>query len=84
MEKYVIDYNTGIKDELEFYGLQDVKEYAENQAEYTQQDIDIYHDGKLVACLRWYGYPAGQDNIDDCQDGVDVNFGDFGFYSWEE
>ena len=78
MTHYIINYNTGITDVMEFDepDLLAVMRYAEARAEYTQQDIDIYQDGRIIATLKWYGIAPCDDDI------VAVDFQDFGFYAW--
>ncbi len=67
-----------LSDGVDFDTLAEAKAYAEKSATYTQCDAGILVDEDEVATLRWYGYPASDD------DEVAVDFGDFGFYVWEE
>lgn len=74
---FTINYNTFLTLEIESDSLDEAMEYCVDNAEYTQKDIDIIQDGLIVATLKWYGIAPCDDDI------VAVDFGDFGFYSWE-
>lgn len=78
--KYYINYNTGAGNETIEGTLEDAMKRAEEDLEYTQEDVCIYEEGDNVpaATLHWYGCTPTEDDIVTCQ------FGDFGYYGeWE-
>lgn len=78
--KYRIEFNTGVG----YYTCNTIKEameFADDNASYTQQDIDIINNeiGEIVAIRRWWGVEADANE----QEGI-INFGKFGYYGpWE-
>lgn len=71
---FVIDYNTGVKHTIKAYDLDEAKEQAQEQLSYTQESVNIYQNGELVATLPWYGVTPEEDAV------VTEQFGDYGFY----
>ncbi|WP_431818839.1 hypothetical protein [Bacillus pumilus] len=80
MEKYILDFNNGMTEEIEVVDLDAVKEAAENEMAYTQESVYIKDpEGRVLLVSRWNGVEAEDD------DEVLCEFGTFGFYSnWEE
>lgn len=79
MTNYVIDYNTGVRNDFEGT-LEEAKDAAEHGMAYTQEHVDILEDGVLVSRARWYGYAPDEDEED-----VLMRFGEHGFYvNWDD
>ncbi|QNP18316.1 hypothetical protein H9S87_18710 (plasmid) [Bacillus pumilus] len=80
MEKYIIDFKTGVTWELEVEDIEVAKAEAENGMEYTKEDVVIKDpNGRVMIVSRWNGVQA------DVMDDVLFEFGSAGFYStWEE
>lgn len=56
MEKYIINYHTGVTEEVEVNGLSEAKKVAEEGIAYTQENITIETlDGEVIATAYWYG-----------------------------
>jgi len=80
MSKFIINYQTGIREEVEGT-LQDAMKEADKGAAYTQQNIAIEDEnGNVIAQRNWYGTISG---IEECENVI--RFGNFGFYAdWIE
>lgn len=65
MGKYIINYNTGIFEEVEADDLNEVKEIAREGMRYTQQSITIEtEDGEVITTARWFGVkPFSDDEV---------------------
>lgn len=79
--KYYINYHTGAGNETVDGTLEEAKRVADEDAAYTQQNIEIFdEDGDSVAIRRWVGvdYNNGYESENP------IIFGSFGFYDdWE-
>jgi hypothetical protein len=76
---YRVDYNTGISNHDEFDNLEDAMKYADNNACYTQQNIQIYDECDDMCAERiWIGILLDDDNgaIDN-----PLAFGESGYYT---
>lgn len=80
MKKFVINYHTGVKNEVTANDLEDVKQIALEGISYTQENVSIEDsEGNVLTVARWYGVVPEED------DQVLVQIGDFGFYQlWED
>ncbi|MFD1387548.1 hypothetical protein ACFQ4Z_12130 [Oceanobacillus oncorhynchi subsp. oncorhynchi] len=81
LNKYAIDYGTGIVDKVEARDIYEVQELVTERMTYTGENISIRGlegaDGEY-AVSRWYPIqPKTQEEIDD----VLVQFGAFGYYA---
>ncbi|MFF1995016.1 hypothetical protein ACFVWC_28110 [Bacillus mycoides] len=65
MEKYIVNYHTGITEEVEVNDLNEVKEIAKKGIAYTQEKITIETlDGEVIATAYWYGvFPQEDDDV---------------------
>ncbi|WP_375102348.1 hypothetical protein ACDZ28_00670 (plasmid) [Paenibacillus sp. RS8] len=65
MEKFVINYHTGVTEEVNVYDLNEAKEIAKDGIAYTQQNVTIeYPDGNVITTSYWYGvHPQEEDNV---------------------
>ena len=79
MEKYILDFNNGMTEEIEVVDLDAAKEAAESAMAYTQESVYIKDPaGGVLLVSRWNGVQA------DVMDDVLFEFGSAGFYStWE-
>lgn len=79
MEKYIINYHTGVTHEIEVHNLQEAQEEALNGIAYTQENVSIETlEGEVLSVARWYGVRPDED------DDVLTEIGG-GFYSaWSE
>lgn len=79
MEKFTINYHTGVIEEVEVEDLQEAKRIAEEGMAYTQENVTIEQDGEVITTSYWFPVPASDD------DDVLKDFGDFGFYQvWSD
>lgn len=64
MEKYIINYHTGVKHEVEVDDLNEAKTIAQEGISYTQENVSIEKDGEVITIARWYGVkPAEDDDV---------------------
>ncbi|MBU4642477.1 hypothetical protein CN995_01950 [Bacillus cereus] len=65
MEKYIVNYHTGVTEEVEVNGLSEAKKVAEEGIAYTQENITIETlDGEVITTAYWYGIsPQEDDNV---------------------
>ncbi|OMF35251.1 hypothetical protein BK133_11115 [Paenibacillus sp. FSL H8-0548] len=65
MENYIINYNTGITEEVSVADLQEAKEIAKAGINYTQQNITIESlNGEEITTARWCGVrPSEEDEV---------------------
>lgn len=65
MEKYIVNYHTGVKEEVEVNDLSVAKKVAEEGIAYTQEKITIETlDGEVITTSYWYGIsPQEDDNV---------------------
>ena len=65
MEKYIVNYHTGVTEEVEVNGLSEAKKVAEEGISYTQKNITIETlDGEVITTAYWYGIsPQEDDNV---------------------
>lgn len=62
MEKFIINYHTGITDEVEVYDLDEAKKIAKEGIAYTQENITIETvEGEVLTTSRWYGVSPEDD-----------------------
>ena len=79
--QYYIDYHTGAGNEWVKGTLEQAMARADEEAEYTQQDITIKDgDGREVARRTWYGVEYDPTETEESEDEV-IQFGQFGHYS---
>lgn len=63
MEKYVINYNTGTKNEVEVDSLKEAKQIAKDGISDTKQPITIEDTaGNLITMSRWYAVQASPEH----------------------
>jgi hypothetical protein len=62
MEKYVINYHTGVTNEVAVSDLDEAKQIAKTGIAYTQEDISIEKDGETVTASTWYGVQPGEED----------------------
>lgn len=74
MEKFTINYHTGVIEEVEVEDLAEAKAIAEEGMAYTQENVTIEQDGEVITTSYWCPVPAED------EDEVLFDFGDFGFY----
>ncbi|UOC04877.1 hypothetical protein BTT_61300 (plasmid) [Bacillus thuringiensis serovar morrisoni str. 4AA1] len=56
MEKYIVNYHTGVTEEVEVNDLSEAKKVAEEGIAYTQEKITIETlDGEVITTSYWYG-----------------------------
>ncbi|ARX70161.1 hypothetical protein [Bacillus thuringiensis] len=65
MEKYIVNYHTGVTEEVEVNDLSEAKKVAEEGIAYTQEKITIETlDGEVITTSYWYGIsPQEDDNV---------------------
>ncbi|WP_242785853.1 hypothetical protein [Bacillus cereus] len=65
MEKYIVNYHTGVTEEVEVNDLSEAKKIAEEGIAYTQEKITIETlDGEVITTSYWYGIsPQKDDNV---------------------
>ncbi|MGA4466002.1 hypothetical protein ACPA2L_25690 [Bacillus bombysepticus] len=65
MEKYIVNYHTGVTEEVEVSDLSEAKKVAEEGIAYTQEKITIETlDGEVITTAYWYGIsPQEDDNV---------------------
>ncbi|WP_256942024.1 hypothetical protein [Bacillus thuringiensis] len=65
VEKFLINYHTGISEEVEVYNLNKAKEIAKEGIAYTQENITIETlDGEVITTSYWYGvHPKEDDEV---------------------
>ncbi|WP_424578030.1 hypothetical protein [Bacillus cereus] len=65
MEKYIVNYHTGVTEEVEVNDLSEAKKVAEKGIAYTQEKITIETlDGEVITTSYWYGIsPQEDDNV---------------------
>lgn len=62
MEKFTINYHTGIKEIVEVYDLDEAKQVAKEGIGYTQEKISIEQDGEVITTANWYGVEPGEED----------------------
>ncbi|PFV02936.1 hypothetical protein COK98_25745 [Bacillus cereus] len=63
MEKYIVNYHTGVTEEVEVNGLSEAKKVAEEGIAYTQENITIETlDGEIITTAYWYGVSPQEDD----------------------
>ncbi|WP_336992614.1 hypothetical protein [Bacillus toyonensis] len=63
MEKFLINYHTGITEEIEVYNLNKAKEIAKEGIAYTQEKITIETlEGEVITTSYWYGVQPQEDD----------------------
>ena len=65
MEKYTINYHTGITEEVEVNDLDEAKEIAKEGIRYTQQNVSIESEGTVITVSRWNGVEPSEEDIED-------------------
>lgn len=80
MEKFIIDYNTGITDEVEVADLAEAKKIAEEGMAYTGVSVIIKDsNGEAVTESRWWPHAPTDEDF------VLVQIGSEGFYEvWSD
>ena len=65
MEKYIVNYHTGVTEEIQVSDLSEAKKVAEEGIAYTQEKITIETlDGEVITTSYWYGIsPQEDDNV---------------------
>lgn len=64
MEKFTINYHTGVTQEIEVYDLNEAKEVAKEGISFTQENVSIEQDGETLAVAQWYGVkPSEEDEV---------------------
>ncbi|HFK1488794.1 TPA: hypothetical protein ACGXMX_004893 [Bacillus cereus] len=65
MKKYIVNYHTGVTEEVEVNDLSEAKKAAEEGIAYTQEKITIETlDGEVITTAYWYGIsPQEDDNV---------------------
>lgn len=65
MEKYIVNYHTGVTEEVKVSDLSEAKKVAEEGIAYTQEKITIETlDGEVITTSYWYGVsPQEDDNV---------------------
>lgn len=65
MRKFIINYHTGVMNEVEVNDLNEAKEIAKEGIGYTQEKITIETlDGDVITTARWYGtQPQDDDEV---------------------
>lgn len=77
--RYIINYGTGVKEEVEVNDLEEVKEIADEGSAYTQKDYWIEDvKGNELARRRWWGVAFDEN---ECEDEDPIRFGSYGYYS---
>lgn len=84
MNKFKINYHTGIEEEVEVADLQEAKEVAQKGIAYTQANVTIETlDGEVLATSRWYVVEPTEEDIEDGL--VLEQIGSYGFYqTWDD
>jgi len=79
------NYGTGAGNVDEIETLEKAMELADEDASYTQTDIEILDENnKLVAIRRWYGVEFNPDDYENGEDADVISYGKFGFYDeWQ-
>ncbi|MEK7019844.1 hypothetical protein [Bacillus sp. FSL R9-9410] len=63
MEKFIVNYHTGVTEEIEVNDLNEAKEVAKEGIAYTQEKITIETlDGEVITTAYWYGVPPQEDD----------------------
>ncbi|MED1107665.1 hypothetical protein [Bacillus paramycoides] len=80
MEKYIVNYHTGVREEVEVNDLNKAKEIAKEGIAYTQEKITIEKlDGAVITTSYWYGVTPQDD------DEILEQIGNYGFYQmWSD
>ncbi|MED4172577.1 hypothetical protein P4631_09030 [Halalkalibacterium halodurans] len=80
MRKYIIEYHTGVRHEVNVNTLEEAQEFALSGLAYTGEKITILDDcNNVVSVARWWEHEPNED------DEVLVQFGSFGFYeTWSD
>ncbi|MEI5888241.1 hypothetical protein WBS53_27700 [Bacillus albus] len=56
MEKYIVNYHTGVTEKVEVSDLSEAKKVAEEGIAYTQESITIETlDAEVITTAYWYG-----------------------------
>lgn len=65
MKKFIINYHTGVKNEVEAADLEEAKAIAQEGIAYTQENVSIEdEEGTTLAVARWYGIsPEEHDDV---------------------
>lgn len=75
MEKFLINYHTGITEEVEVNDLNEAKEIAKEGIAYTQEKVTIETlDGEVITTSYWHSVQPEEDAE------ILEQFGDYGFY----
>ncbi|PGL78091.1 hypothetical protein CN931_24085 [Bacillus sp. AFS054943] len=73
MEKFIVNYHTGVTEEVEVNDLNEAKEVAKEGIAYTQEKITIETlDGGVITTAYWYGVSPQED--DDVLENVSGGF----------
>lgn len=79
MAKYIINYHTGVTEEVEVKDLNEAKDLAQEGMSYTQEKVTIESsDGKVITTAYWYGVEPDED------DAVLVNVGEGFYQQWSD
>lgn len=63
VEKFLINYHTGITEQVKVHDLDKAKEIAKEGIAYTQENITIETlDGEVVTTSYWYGVQPQEDD----------------------
>ena len=64
MEKYIINYHTGIVNAIEASNIVEAQERASDGITYTQENITIETiTGEVLSIARWYGVAPNDDDL---------------------
>lgn len=81
LSMYIVNFNTGAGN-LEATTLEEAKQLALDGMAYTQQNITIEKDGKVVTTARWYGVAPTDE---DYESGIVLEEIGGGFYTlWDD
>ena len=79
MEKFIIDYKTGVTENVEVYDLNEAKEIALEGIAYTQEHVVIKNeDGEVLTQATWYGVEPEED------DHVLITVGEGFYQTWSD
>ncbi|PGK15231.1 hypothetical protein CN895_07740 [Bacillus cereus] len=80
MNKFIINYHTGVKEEINVHNLDEAKKIAKEGISYTQKNVSIETiDGEIITSTSWFGVTPEDD------DEILEQIGDYGFYQmWDD
>ncbi|MED4352196.1 hypothetical protein P9265_07585 [Schinkia azotoformans] len=63
MEKYIINYHTGVMKQVEVESLNEAKEIAKEGIAYTQENVTIESEGgEVITAANWYAVEPEEDD----------------------